>query len=107
MEVKAKKKDGKPVTVEYDFGKNLKEASALFGEDVIFQHFLSSSRVALQGFLRGLIDQDKKVADIAKAVAEWKPSQKRTVKSPQEKIREQIASLTPEARAALLEQVAG
>lgn len=50
--VTAKTKDGKVYSAEYDFGDNLADAGAKFGEEVVFTNFRKSSTVDLQAHLR-------------------------------------------------------
>lgn len=105
MKVSAKRKDGPSVEVEYDFGDNLKAMVEKFGEDIIFQHAKGSLVVALQGWLRSLLDREKTPADIQKEVKDWKPGQRRQGKTPKEKATEALAALSPEERAAVLKQM--
>lgn len=104
MEVSAKRTNGASVKVEYEFGSDLAGAVAIFGEDVIYQNAVGSLKVALQGWLRSQLDQGKSEADITSGVTSWKPGQRKQGKSPQEKLRDQLNSLTPEERAALLKE---
>ena len=104
MKVSAKRTNGASVEVEYEFGSNLQEAIAAFGEDVIYQNAVGSLKVALQGWLRSQLDQEKTAEQITADVSSWKPGQRKQGKSPQEKLRDQLNSLTPEERAALLKE---
>lgn len=99
-------KDGEVVTVNYDWGSTLKDAVAKFKEDVVFANFKAAGTVALQGYMRSLIKQDKKPAEIQNLVNEWTPGVRAPGKSPAEKAKEQLAKLSPEQRKAILAELA-
>lgn len=96
------------VAAEYDFGDNLAESVALFGEEVVYSRYKSAAVIDLQSFMRGLIRQEKTPEEIAAAVAEWKPGvRKATGKSKEEKVRELLQGLTAEDREAILREYVG
>lgn len=105
MKVSAKRKDGPSVEVDYDFGDDLDSLIKNFGTDIVFQHAKGSLVVALQGWLRSLLDRGTSAADIQKEVKNWKPGQRRQGKTQKEKAAELISKLSPEERAALLKQM--
>lgn len=105
MKVSAKRKDGPGVEVDYDFGDDLKTLVANFGEEIVFQHARGSLVVALQGWLRSLLDREKSPAEIQKEVKNWKPGQRRQGKTQKEKALDMLSKLSPEDRAALVKQM--
>lgn len=104
MKVVAKRKSGEQVEAEYEFGTDLKQAVELFGSEVVYNHAIGALKVAFQGWLRSQIDQKKTQAEITAAAKDWKPGQRKQGKSPQEKLRDQLNSMSAEDRAALLKE---
>ena len=118
-EVKATRRDTDTVvTVHYDFGDNLAEAEEKFGEDVVYKQFVASATIDLQSKMRSLMvdatDKDGNITrpamsqeEIQAEVANWKPGKKEIVrKSPKDKLKDLLAQMSPEDRAALLAQAA-
>lgn len=68
----ASKKTGHEMEVEYDFGSNLAEASAKFGEDVVYSKFVDSAIISLQAAIRTALDAGKTEADVLEKVSKWK-----------------------------------
>ena len=107
MDVSAKiGKDGVVHTAKYDFGDNVAAAVEKFGEEVVFANFRSSCVVALQGYIRGLIKQNKTAEEIQAEVRKWKPGVRTPGKSAAEKAKEQLMKMDPAQRAALLAEIA-
>ena len=76
--VKAKKNDenGDPIgeaEVMYDFGDNLEEMKALFGDSVVHSNAKAQMKVGLQAFIRRCIEAGKQQAEIAALVESYKP----------------------------------
>lgn len=103
--ISAKRKNGKPIAVDFDFGKDLDEMTEKFGENIVYNHAKGSLTVALQGFMRGQIDQEKTEKEVAAAVKIWKPGVRRQGKSPIDKMRDQLGKMSAEERAALLKEM--
>lgn len=107
----AKTTDSDPVEVSYDFGGNLEEAVSKFGEDVVYARYKASAVIDLQSLIRGQIRKVKEgemidVAVIQEVVAAWVPGVRQARgKSSEEKAKDAIGKLTPEARAALLAEL--
>lgn len=98
--------DSEAVTCQYDFGDNLKDAVAKFGEDVVFNRFKSAAVIDAQSLIRRGIKAGKSPTDIQKDLTEWRPGMKRVQKkSAEERIKEQFSKLTPEERAELVKQL--
>ena len=99
-----------PVEVEYNFGEGGDVAGivALFGEDIVKAHVVSSFTVAAQGFVRARMKAyaDKNEAidakAIQKALSEWKPGLRVPGKSKAEKIKDEFGKMSAEERAELL-----
>lgn len=99
---------GRSITVDYNFGSDLKSAVALFGEEVVFAQFEDSATIALQAFLRSKMkgegEKHKTDAQIKDAVLEWKPGNRKAADPAKksETIKKQVASLPADMREALL-----
>jgi len=61
------------ISVNYDFGDNLAEATKLFGEDVVFSGFRRNAVIALQGVIRPELEKGTADEAIRAKVAAWKP----------------------------------
>lgn len=104
MQVSATK-DGRTVTVKYDFGSGLPDAVGKFGEDVVFRLFQQQAKIRLQAIIREQIVAGKSDEEIAQHVAGWKPGQAPQRKSRVEKLAEKLAGLDPEDLKAVLRQL--
>jgi Skp family chaperone for outer membrane proteins len=104
MQVTAERKEGGSVTVDYDFGENITDLTAKFGDEVVRSHAQRSFVVALQSFMRSQLDQGKSEAEIQAAVNEWKPGQRAKGKSAAERVSELLQKMDPAARQALLKE---
>lgn len=102
--VSAKRENGEPVSVEFDFGDNLEAMVGLFGEDIVYAHARGSFVVSLQSFIRSQIKQGKSPAEINDAVAKWTPGQRKKGKTPKEKLLDQLSAMSPEDRAEVLKE---
>lgn len=98
-------------STEYNFGDNVQDAIAKFGEDTVFTKFKQAAIIDLQAMIRRQLTpaEDGKVKtdeEIAAAIAEWEPGSKTVVrKSPLEKAKEQLSKMSDEEKAALLAQL--
>ena len=97
--VSAQTADGASVEFPYDFGDNLQETLQLFGEDVVYNHAYRSLVIAAQAFARSLIRQGLSDKDIIAKMETWKPGMPREAKTPEQKVRELLANMSPEQRA--------
>lgn len=101
-----------PVEVEVELAENLEELVNQYGSDIVFSHAKRSIIIALQGFMRSLMDQGREKGLEASAIADsivnsvqgWKPSQKKAPKTTQEKARDILSRLSPAERAQLLKE---
>jgi len=96
---------GDPVTIEYDFGDNLKEMCDKFGEDVVYNRAKASFTIDLQAAIRRHIQAGKKPKEIQAALANWKPGLKQPGKSAAEKIRDMLKGKTESEKKALLKEI--
>lgn len=90
------------VAADIDFGSNLQASIAKFGEGVIHKQAVAAMTVAFQGWLRSQGAQNKKPEEIQAAANAWKPGERKVGKSPQEKLKDLLASMSSEDRAAAL-----
>lgn len=104
--------DSRTITVGFDFGDNLQDAIAKFGEEAVFNSFKADARVGLQARVRALMkatvedSEELKYTDeeIVAKVAEYVPGTKtRQSSDPLAKLTALLGKLTPEQKAALLE----
>ena len=94
------------LTVTYDFGENLQDAIAKFGEDIIFTNAIQSMKISLQALIRRGFDKGLDNDTIAAQAAAWKPgvAAQRTA-DPVATITAKWAALDAEARAELLKKL--
>lgn len=95
------------ITVEYEFGANLEEATTKFGEETIFASAVADLKVGLQAFVRTRLRKTEEEymddATIAAEAQNWMPGAKRAAADPMVKLRALLGKLSPEQRAVLLE----
>lgn len=123
--VKSPAKDGKPersLSVSFDFGTTLEEATTKFGPEAIFSGFIASAKVDAQAFLRRRLSTPKKIEatettpaqeipytdeEIMAEFASWKPGTKtRGTADPLAKIMGALGKLTDEQKKELLASLA-
>ncbi len=108
QEVTAKLKDqATGVTVTKNFGSNLAECTALFGEEVVFSKAVDALVIDCQSNMRRLIRKggdDAKQENIQKVITAWVPKVGAAGprKSPVERVTDIFKGMTPEDRKALL-----
>lgn len=106
VEVTAQTSEGAAITFEYEFGSNYAEAAELFGADIVWAYAYRALTIAAQGRARSLINAGKNADEIKAAMAEWKPGAPRVSRSPEDKIRDLMEKMSPEDRAAILQEIA-
>jgi hypothetical protein len=112
VKVSAQRGTDPPVEVDFEVAENLSELTEQFGEDVVFSHGKRSIIIALQGYMRSIMDSGKEAGkspsdialEVSSAVVGWKPSQKKAPKSTSEKARDILSRLSPAERQALLKE---
>jgi hypothetical protein len=80
IEVKAERTNGNSVAANWELGDTVAALQEQFGEDVIFSHVKRSLIIAVQAFMRGMLDAGKSPEEIQAAVAEWKPGLRKAAK---------------------------
>ena len=99
-------KGQKSLTVSYDFGDNLQDAVAKFGEEVVFSNMQQSMKISLQALMRRGFDKGITDEEITAQAASWKPGVAAQRQSdPVAAITAKWAALDPEARAELLKKL--
>ena len=106
VSVNAETKEGASVTFDYDFGadESLEALCERFGKEIVASFASRALVIAVQSHARGMVRSGKTAAEIAAAMAEWKPGVPRQVTSKEEKARVLLGSLSPEERAKLLKE---
>ena len=115
LQVVAQRGTAPSIEVNFDMADNLVELTTQFGDELVYSHAKRSVIIALQGYMRSIMDQEtekgKSQAEIAQIVADavssWKPSQKKAPKSTAEKARDILSRLSPAERKALLKDYSG
>ena len=99
-------KGQKSLTVSYDFGDNLQDAVAKFGEEVVFSNMQQSMKISLQALMRRGFDKGITDEEITAQAASWKPgvAAQRT-SDPVAAIMGKWASIPADKRAELLKQL--
>jgi len=106
MEIKFKSKDHPEVkSVTYGMPESLNDLVAKFGEQVVADAAVNNFTIALQAILRRNIAETSEF--LQNLADQWEPNQRTpgTKKSAIDKATTAISKLTPEERAALLEQL--
>ena len=99
-------KGSKSLTVSYDFGNNLQDAVARFGEDVVFSNMQQSMKISLQALIRRGFDKGVTDEEITAQAAAWKPGVAAQRQSdPVAAVLSKWATLSPEKKAELLKQL--
>lgn len=107
MEVKAKIPElSKEVSVEYDFGSNLDEASEKFGPETVYEGFLAEAVISLQSIIRAAARAGKTDEETNTIVADWKPGVSRRGKAdPVAGLMAKFGKMTPEQQKALIDKL--
>lgn len=102
----ANTKDGEhSIEFDYDFGDTIEAAIEKFGRDIVQSHLFRSLTIAAQGAARGMMKSGKEKQAILDAMAKWKPGEPRQMKTKEEKMRELVASMSPEQLEALQNEI--
>lgn len=101
-------KGARSYSCEFDFGKDYAAAVKLFGEEVIFNNFVASGKIALQGKLRAGLKGKKTDAELDAIVKGHKPGTRvLTKKTALEKATDLYNGLSPEEKKAYLKSLKG
>lgn len=104
MKVTAKKTNGPSVEVDFDFGADLNGIVTRFGEDVAYKAVLAALKVQFQAWLRAQATAGKTSEAIQTELNNngWKPGERKAGKSPQDKLRSLLDSMSAEDRASFI-----
>jgi hypothetical protein len=92
--------------VQYDFGDNLQDAVAKFGEKAVYDDFVASAKITLQAGMRRLLEAGKSEAEIASALATWKPGVKmERMVDPVAALMNKFGTMSEEEQLALIEKL--
>ncbi len=104
------------ITVNFNFGENLADATEKFGEAVIFSNFVRQAKVGLQSIVRSNAGQLNEAKDeyakseeeIINALASWSPSDGTVTRlSKGDKLDKLLGGMSEEERAELLAKYVG
>lgn len=105
-EVSAKNgQEAKTATATFRVGDNLHELSEQFGDEVVYSHAKRSVIIALQTTMRAAIEANKSQEELQAIVDEWKPGLKKPAKSPLDKVRDEIARMSPEDKKRIMKEL--
>ena len=109
VKVTGKNKDGvdKALAFEYDFGADLSEMVAKFGDEVVYHNARSNMVVGAQSAARGGIKAGKTEQEVVASFSGpkgWKPGIRKST-PPHERLAKDIEKLTPEQRKELLASI--
>lgn len=93
-----------PVTVEYDFGDDLKALVDKFSEEVVYSRAKASLIIDLQAAIRRAIQAKRSKKEIQQMVSEWVPGVKQPAKSPADRLKDMLAGKTKEEKLAILKE---
>jgi hypothetical protein len=102
------KDEGSPsVTATYNMPENLAEAGSVWTDAVVFSKARQSVVIDLQALMRRLIAKQTSPGDIQTAVNAYIPTAAGEVvrRTAEERVKEDIVRLSPEAKAALIKQL--
>jgi hypothetical protein len=106
MEITAKQSEtsDRSITVNYNFGANLDEASNIFGADMIYKGFTRQAVIQLQSNLRRWMAAGLSNEEIAVKTSEWKPGmvERATPADTSKKLLEKFGKMGPEEKAGLI-----
>lgn len=106
-EESGKKPEGWNITLADPFTGELDELAEKYGKEVVAAAAAAQLRVRFQSAVRSLAEAGKSDEDITATMASWKPGDKLGLGGdPQATILKNFGNMTPEQRAALLEQLA-
>jgi len=106
MDINATKNE-KSATVSYNFGKDLNEASQMFGAGVVHSNFISKAKITAQAAMRRMLEQGLGQEEIAKKMANWKPGVaiERAAADPVASLLAAFPSMSEEQQAQLLNKL--
>lgn len=100
-----RKEGGVGARVQWELGETMAELENQFGADVVLSHTKRSFILSLQSYLRTLIDAGKSPEEIQKLAEDWKPGVKKHQKTALERVREEMARMSPADRQILQKEL--
>ena len=102
-----KEDDAPSVTVKYDFGDNLEDATDKFGDEVVYKRFRAAGVIDVQALIRRHMggEEPKDQKAIQAIVDEWKPGVTKARKSQKDKALDALSKLSETDRDALLSEL--
>jgi hypothetical protein len=97
--------DAKGVTAKVQLGENLDELGSQFGPEIVYSHARRSIVIAMQTSMRGMLDSGKSPEEIQTAMVDWKPGVKRAAKSTYDRVKEDIARMSPEDKKRIIREL--
>ena len=97
--------EAKSASAKVQIGETLEELGNQFGTDVVYSHARRSIVIAMQTSIRGMLEQGKSEHEIQTAMAEWRPGLKRPAKTPMDRVRDEIARMSPEDKKRILKEL--
>ena len=95
-------KGARSITLEMPCAKDVNGAVKMDGEEIVFNYYVGQKKVGFQGWVRRMLKDGAKDAEITAKLADWKPGMKKPGKSAVEKAKDAFAKLSPEAKKELL-----
>lgn len=102
--------NARSITLAYDFGASLESSTEKFGAEVVHGAFVKAAKIALQAYIRRLMNAEKPATDDeirTKVSTEWKlgARQPRVSGGSIEALSAKLAKLSPEKKKELLEKL--
>ena len=97
-----KEKDAPETTVDYMVPDTLAECATRFGEAIVLSIFKRQLVISAQSHIRGLMNKNKRQAEIQTSMATWKPGMAVVRKDPIAAISKKFSDMTEEQKAELL-----
>lgn len=98
--------DERTASIVTDLGDNLEDATAKFGADVVFSNYKRAVTITAQAAIRRMLEQNLEQDTVTNKMASWKPgvALDRSV-DPVAALKAKMSTMTPEEKAALLEEL--
>ncbi len=95
--------------IDFDFGENLADAVAQYGEEPVFTLYVANARVQLQGAIRAQGEAGVAASEIASRLAAYKPGIRmgRATVDPVSALKTQYANADEQGKADLLAEIMG
>jgi hypothetical protein len=97
--------EAKGTTVKVQLGDTLDELGGQFGTDIVYSHARRSIVIAMQTSIRGMLEAGKSTEEIQSAMVDWKPGVKRAAKSTYDRVKEDIARMSPEDKKRIMKEL--